>query len=124
VEDRDEFGERFIRAWELARWARNEWIQLSDVEQAFVLAVLELKQRAPRQYAVFVMRAIRGFVPNQIAAILDITIDAVYQHDHRARATIAARLAAFEEVRTWLQATGRRPAAGSARSVDDGEGET
>lgn len=123
VEDREEFGKRFVRAVELARQVRDAWIQLSDVEQAFVLAVFELKQRAPRQYAVFVLRAIKGFVPKQIAAKLGIKVDAVYQHDHRARTTIAARLAGFAEVQTWLRASGRRSAAGSALSGEEGEGD-
>ena len=123
MKDPEESSERFAQAWDLARRVRDAWIQLSDVEQAFVLAMWELKQRAPRQYAVFMLRSIKGFVPNQIAATLEISVDAVYQYDRRARATIAARLGAFEEVRAWLRASGRRPAAGSSRLGDDGEGD-
>ncbi len=115
----DEFGEAFHRATALARRVREAWLELSDTEQAVVMSLLELKFRAPQQYAVFVLRSIRGLVPDQIATLLAISRDAVYQHHHRAKRTLAENLAAYEEIQAWLRATGRRPTAGRGASTED-----
>lgn len=112
--------DRFLEALELADRLDRALIHYDPVQRALISSLLELKQVAPRQYSVFVLRHIKGMAVTQISRTLQVNRNVVDQNISRARKALIQMLCRYPEIRTWLRATGRFETAAGSSTTDQG----
>jgi DNA-directed RNA polymerase specialized sigma24 family protein len=112
--------DRFEEALDLADRLDRALIHYDPVQYALITAFYELKQAAPRQYSIFVLRHIKGMAVPQICKALGVSRHVVDQNLSRARSALRRTLCRYPEIQTWLRATGRIETTTGSGGADQG----